>query len=211
MTTKPKSTKAARREALERMTKGELVKTVLSLDARQTKLSNEVANAKGLSDAYSATAVALQTDNTRLTVRATELETALRKLHAGINGERLLRLYTAVGGVDGERPSYVKPAEKEFGEAELETALFNLYAGINEDRLLRINPDALETAEIEILSPEEQAKRGGFKVTSRPPYVKPAITEIAAEDLGDVPAVTRKQQVRWEADALLPHKFPWEA
>lgn len=210
MTTKPKSTKAARREALERMTKGELVKTVLSLDARQTKLLNEVANAKDMCEAHSAAAVALQTDNMRLTVRVTELEAALRKLHAGINGERLLRLYTAVGGVDGERPSYVKPAEK-FGEAELETALFNLYAGINEDRLLRINPDALETAEIEILSPEDQAKRGGFKVTRRPPYVKPAITEIAAEDLGDVSAVTRKQQVRWATYDLLPAKFPWEA
>lgn len=164
MTTKPKSTKAARREALERMTKGELVKTVLSLDARQTKLLNEVANAKdNMSDAHHAlarAAVALQTDNTRLTVRATELEMALRGLHAGIN----------------------------------------------EDRLLRINPDALETVEIEVLSPEDQAKRGGFKVTRRPSYVKPAITE---KEFGEVAGHVKRFNIVIPSSGVV--KFPWEA
>ncbi len=37
------TTKRERREALARMTKAELVKTVLTLDARQTKLLNEIA------------------------------------------------------------------------------------------------------------------------------------------------------------------------
>lgn len=38
---KPKSAKAERREALDRMTKAELVRTVLALDARQVKLLND--------------------------------------------------------------------------------------------------------------------------------------------------------------------------
>jgi len=44
------TTKKERREALERMTKAELVKTVVTLDARQVKLLNEVARLTSAND-----------------------------------------------------------------------------------------------------------------------------------------------------------------
>jgi len=56
---KPKSAKAERAEALARMTKAELVRTVLTLDARQVKLLNDNARLQALAKTIDAERLAV--------------------------------------------------------------------------------------------------------------------------------------------------------
>lgn len=113
--------KQKRAEALARMTKAELVKTVVALDARQTKLLNELQHTKDLYDAQLAKAGRLADGFSRAVRRIAQwrgkyervnaaLGAKLADVRAGLNNEQLCPI--------GEVTSEPEIGSKPFTEAD---------------------------------------------------------------------------------------------